>query len=329
MRIGVNPQKSNIQELSHKRHRVILPFWIPNVIDSYFKNQPEVLYWCLKSLTETINPDNTAITLINNNSCAEASQVAEAFVEKGVIDKYVVLNQNRGKLDPLLTEAKGAYEEFITLADADFLFYQGWEDAVIDVFTSFSRAGVVTCYPCPHLSFHYNSAWVWNMQRRTGKVVSCEDLKMVEQGFGNKEGAGVFSGLGVKREVEWRELQYYLEKGDVKACIGATHALATMKRDIIRKIPDKKVKYIFKNGYEHEYLDFVPERLGYYRLSTTRCLAYHLGNSVPDEVVSSHGVAERTQKSFPIYKPRTWFINRIIYPLANPILRFVRKYRLI
>ncbi|TCO06854.1 glycosyltransferase family A protein [Natronoflexus pectinivorans] len=329
MRIGVNPQKSNIQELSHKRHRVILPFWIPNVIDSYFKNQPEVLHWCLKSLTETINPETTAITLINNNSCDEASQIAESFVKKGVIDKYVVLNENRGKLEAIISEARASYEEYITFSDADFLFYSGWEDAVIDVFNNFLRAGVVTCYPCPHLTFHYNSAWIWSRKRQCGKVVADEDLEMVEMGFGNEKGAGVFSGLGIKRDVEWREMQYFLNNDGNNACVGATHALATMKRDIIKNFPDKKVKYVFKNGYEHDYIDFVPERLGYYRLSTTRCLAYHLGNSVPDEVVSNHKVAERTQKSFPEYKPRCIFLNRLLYYILNPAVRFVRKYRLI
>ncbi len=325
MRIGTNPQKEKIETLVHKRHRVILPFWIPNVDDEYFKNQPEVLYWCLKSLTETINPYETNVTLINNNSCNEASVVAEEFVKNGLIDKYVVRNGNRGKLEVILAEARSSYEDYITISDADFLFFNGWEDANIEVFETFSSAGLVTCYPCPNLATYYNSAWLWSLKRRAGKIVTDHELNLVEKGLGNTPENGIFTGLGVKRKTMWRQKQYYLKSGNFKACLGATHALATIKRDIIQFLPLKKVEYVFKNGYEHDYLDFKVERMGYYRLSTIKCYAYHMGNSIPIELTSNYQTGIITQKVFPDYKPRNEFLNGLLYRLSALIMSLFRK----
>lgn len=329
MRVGNNPQKSNITELRHKTHRVILPFWIPNVSDDYFKEQPQVLYWCLKSLTSTINPEKTNITLINNSSCAEASEIAEQFVKQGLIDKYVVRNENRGKLEVVLAEARASFEDYITIADADFLFFQGWEEAVIEIFEASKRAGVVSCYPCPNLATYYNSAWLWNAKIKSGKVIPDSELDLVELGLGNIVGKGIFSGIGVKRKSTWRENQYYIKNKSVTACMGATHALATFKRDIIQKLPFKKVEFVFKNGYEYNYIDFIVEQLGYYRLSTVKCHAYHMGNTLPLDMIQAHKTGVVTQKEFPKYKSRNVFFNKLVYLPTSFIMGIIRKYGLL
>lgn len=325
MRVGTNPQKANVTELMHKKHRVILPFWIPNIVDDYFKNQPEVLYWCLKSLTDTINPDHTNITLINNNSCVEATAVADDFVKQGLIDKYVVRAENRGKLEAILAEARASFEDYITIADADFLFFSGWEDANIELFEAFKRAGVVTCYPCPNLATYYNSAWIWSLSRRAGKIVADDDLNLVERGLGNSLENGIFTGLGVKRKETWRQKQYYLENGTRKACLGATHALATMKRDIIQNLPFKKVEFVFKNGYEYNYIDFKVERMGYYRLSTPKCYAYHMGNNIPRSLIEKYQIGDVTEKVFPDFNHRNNFFNGLLYHLSAFLMSFMRK----
>ena len=89
---------------------------------SQSRYQRSVLRLCLQSLTETVDLSKTNITLINNHSCLSASLVAQEFVTKGVIDKYVIRNENRGKLENVLAEARASYEEYITICDADFLF---------------------------------------------------------------------------------------------------------------------------------------------------------------------------------------------------------------
>ncbi len=328
MRIGENPLKSNIQNLKHKQHRVILPFWIPNMEEDYFKNQHEVLKRCLDSLTATIDTETTNITLINNNSCRAASEVAESFVAKGLIDKYVVRSENRGKLEPILAESRAAYEDYITIADADFLFFEGWEYAMARVFTDFPRAGVVTCYPCANLAFKHNTQWVATSPWRTGKVVAEEEMNLVDKGLGHAAGHGIYTGKGVRKKTSWSSMQYYLQKGDHRVCLGAVHALATMKRDIFQQLPILKIPFVFKNGYEETYLDYFSDRLGYYRLSTTHCYAYHMGNTLPGDL-PSRAALPTGQVSFPAYKNRSFWLNWFNFTWINPLVRLMRRLKVV
>jgi len=328
MRIGENPLKSTVNNLKHKQHRIIVPFWIPNVKDPYFRHQADVLRLCLNSLVATIDVESTNITLINNNSCREASEVAEWFVESGHIDKYVVRKENRGKLEVVLSEARAAYEDYITLADADFLFFEGWEYAVAKVFSDFSKAGVVSCYPCPNLAFNHNTQWVLSSCWRIGKVVPNEELDLVDKGLGHTSGQGIYSGKGVRRKRTWSSSQYYLKKGENRVCLGAVHALATMKRDIFISLPLKKIPFVFKNGYEETYLDYFSDQLGYFRLSTPYCYAYHMGNTLPGDLPSRSFLA-KGQVNFPKYSNRSVFFNALRFLFFNPLVRLIRKFNLI
>jgi hypothetical protein len=40
----------------------------------------------------------------------------------------------------------------------------------------------------------------------------------------------------------------------------------------------------FKNGYEDQFIDILAEKKGYYRLSTVRTFAYHMGTAIDDEI---------------------------------------------
>lgn len=329
MRIGTNPLKNNVLSLGHKKHRVILPFWIPNVDDDYFKNQPEVLKWCLKSLTETIDPAQTNITLVNNNSCREASAVAMEFVGNGLIDKYVVRSDNRGKLENVLAEARASYEEFVTICDADFLFFPGWENAVAKIMDEFPYAGMVTCFPAAHLAYSFNSNMLCAKLHK-GKVVADKDIDDFEIGIGHAVGSGLYSRPGIKRNHSWRQFQYYVRRNSTTAVVGAVHALATYRRNVVDAFNRHRVEHVFRNGYEHEYIDFAAERQGYMRLSSPVGFAYHMGNTVPAEKIEAF---EKGNKSAGI--PR-WPSNkrnfgalaaRFFWPFTHLVFRILRKYR--
>jgi len=329
MRIGTNPEKIKLTKLIHKPHRIIIPFWIPNATDDYFKYQPEVLRLCLQSLIDSVNFSRTNITLINNNSCPEATEIAEEFVKKGFIDKYIKQVENRGKLEVLLAEARGASEEYITISDSDFLFYKGWEETVIQIFNKFKRAGVVTSYPVPNHAFAYNARWVFSSRWKSGSIVDKKEMDLVNHGLGNKE-LGIYSSLGVRKKLPWYEKQYFLEKDGVKVCIGAIHALATMKRDIFKQLPFKKIEYVFKQAAEEEYMDYFSNLLGYYRLSTPICWAYHMGNTIPDiEIINKRIDNQIHSLSFPPYKKRNLWWNKKITFVQILIVRALRKFKLI
>jgi hypothetical protein len=333
MRIGSNPEKAKATSLEHKSHRVILPFWIPNTHDDYFKQQPLVLRHCLQSLCDTIHHQHTNITLVNNNSCPEAAAIAEEFVGKGLIDKYVVRSQNRGKLENVLAEARASYEDFVTICDADFLFFDGWEKAVRDTFRNFPLAGMVTCFPAAHLAYSFNSNMIW-VPKFKGKIVDDHCIDEFEQGIGHQVDKGLYSKTGIKRKTSWRQQQYYLKdnKGNV-ALLGAVHALATYRRSVIDAFNRQKVDYVFKNGYEHHYIDFAVEKTGYLRMSSPKGYAYHLGNTVPADVIQKHKASGNLQM-----KADDWHIPakntrvncfKFLFVFTSICYRLLRKYNLV
>lgn len=157
MRDGVNPIKFSDLKNTLKPHRIVVVFYIPNSEDDYFKELDLVLDKCLESIVNTINPNTTNITLINNNSSEKVNVIVEKYSKH--IDKYVTYNENKGKVYAVLNEVRAVYEPYVTITDADVLFYSGWEQAVFDVFNNVPNAGVVSPMPLPYLTLDKNKNW--------------------------------------------------------------------------------------------------------------------------------------------------------------------------
>ncbi|RXG12331.1 glycosyltransferase family A protein [Leeuwenhoekiella aestuarii] len=272
MRNGVNPEKFKNEVLPVFLHRVIVPVHIPNLIDEYYSNQYAVFKQFLGELIKTINPQTTAITLINNNSCNEIAELIEKWCL--AIDKLVVYKENRGKVFPILQEARTAAEPFVTIADADVLFYPGWEQAVFQVFASCAKAGVVAPLPSPALAFYENSSIFLGEYFSGGiayeKVMRDADAAIYLKGMGNDSLLN-----RAHKNHSWKDYQYVLK--DTNAIIGCGHFVATYRSSLF-KGTYKYPKLKFKNGLEREYIDRLSDHKGYYRLSTIETYAYHMGN---------------------------------------------------
>ncbi|MCC4214653.1 glycosyltransferase family A protein [Leeuwenhoekiella parthenopeia] len=302
MRNGVNPQKLKNEKLPLFLHRVIVPVYIPNLEDAYYRNHLEVFEKFLDQIIRTINLQTTAITLINNNSCAEIAGVIDKY--RSTIDKLVWYAENKGKVFPVLQEARSAAEPFITITDADVLFYEGWEQAVFKVFASCPKAGVVAPLPSPALAFYENTA-VFSDHYLSGginykKVMSDADAEHYLKGMGNEALLN-----RENRVFSWKEKQYFLK--DSHAIIGAGHFVATYRSSLF-KGTYKYPKLKFKNGLEREYIDMLSDQRGFYRLSTVETYAYHLGNILDESLPTfSRGVnrlePELIQKAFQNEKP--------------------------
>jgi hypothetical protein len=278
MRQGVNPEKFKGELNLKKQHRVVVVFYIPNLTEDYYCQALLVLDHCLNSLISTINHETTNITLINNNSTVEAENVVGKY--RGNIDKYVLYTENKGKVYAVIDEVRAVFEPFVTISDADVLFFKGWENAVFEVFQHYSKAGVVTPLPSPYGAFNHNSAVFFDAffsrRLRYDKVVSDEDIDLYLKGVNN------YDLINTPFKFNWKERQYYLA-GEVKAIIGANHFVATYKSNLFKHqstFPDVK----FANGYEGKFMDCLADERGMYRLSTIKSYAYHLGNQLDDVV---------------------------------------------
>lgn len=282
MRIGVNPEKFKNDTNIQKKHRVILVFFIPNVTEEYYLEALLILDRCLYSLFSTININYTAVTLINNNSCKDIDSVINKYINQ--VDKYIIHNENKGKVYSVMEEARSCYEEFITISDSDVLFLDNWQYETFNVFENFPQAGVVSPVPAGGLALNHNRSVFFDKylfrKIKHDKIVSDYECELYKSGLGNP---AILNRNN--RKYNWQQRQYYIENKKIKAVLGATHFVATYRKKIFsvnKSFPQLK----FINGYEDLFIDKPSDVLGYYRLSTLKHYSYHMGNRIDDFVTN-------------------------------------------
>lgn len=321
MRIGSNPEKEKARKLSYKRHRVIIPVYIPDDNHEYFENAVEVFQKCMHSLLQTIDSDKTAITVINNSSKKEITDIIQKLLYQKQIDKQVHYSENKGKVYAVLQEARSCYEEFVTICDADVFFYPNWQNEVINIFKTFKDIGVVGITPDANLAFYCNNSLFTNrfLSVKQGKVVEDKDFELFEEGI-NKPG------FFISKNKNWKQKQYYLEKDNVQAVIGAAHFASTYRSELFRKLPFQKPIFVFPGG-EKSFIDEPIDVLGYGRVSLTKAYAYHLGNSIPQWLMSEQNcisvlkdfeMQEKSVVTILPYSVKTFFvriIKRFLYKI--------------
>lgn len=292
MRVGENPEK-NAKKINKKYyHRVIVVFYISDNHE-YFLNLHNVLDNCLSSLLNTINHQTTAVTLVNNSSCSNVKSVLDKYSSK--IDKYVFYKENKGKVYAVLNEVRGTFESFVTISDADILFFDGWEKAVFNCFQLIPNAGVVSPMPLPYLTFHFNKS-VFGINSILGnikysKFVQDSDIDLYTRGTNLPSLV-----LRKNHKYNWKERQYHYKD----FVIGAYHVVSTYRIEQFRNTYDFPEK-VFENSYENFFIDNLSDKLGLYRLSTRDTYAYHIGNNL-DAIVHGHVITSKNHVTIKEFK---------------------------
>jgi hypothetical protein len=322
MRIGSNPEKDKFKKIHYKKHRVIIPVYIPNDEDSYFKDLFDVFKESISSLLKTISSNTTAITIINNSCKEEVTTFIDGLLAEKKIDKHVKLASNYGKVYTILSEARGAYEDYITIADADVFYFNEWEKEVFEIFSTSKKVGVVSPVPAPHLALYNNVSLFGSLFRKTkmANVVDLESFVLFEQGTNNPK---IFQ----DRKHVWKEKQYYIENNGIMACVGCGHFIATYK-NVFKKFPFIKPKFVFKNGAEDQFLDSQFDKLGYYRLSTLKAFAYHLGTTKPDWI-KEFNFNKHAKSSYNITSYKELKSNALVFRLKKQVFRVLKKVKMI
>lgn len=276
MRNGINPNKFNTIKNVLKEHRIIMVVHIPNETDEYYRESNLVFQKSLSSLINSIDLNNTNITLINNYSCEETELIIQKYLK--FIDKYVIYSENKGKVYALLNEVRGIYEPYVTLTDSDVIFSENWEKVVLEAIKQDANIGVITPIPMPQLSFYHNSNMVFNYIFRNEfiktKIVSDAEFELMVKNFNKKV-------EHLRTKIDWLNIQFqYKNNPDLIA--GSGHFCAIYRTDVLKKSNEfPSVK--FKNGYEEFFIDKLVDMNGYYRLSTTKNFVYHMGNNFEKE----------------------------------------------
>ncbi len=317
MRIGTNPEKENARKLIYKKHRIIIPVYIPETNHDYFQDAKTVFQKCVKSLLESIDIDKTAITIINNSCSKEVTDYIRGLLRDDIIDKHIEYAENKGKVYAVLQEARAIYEEFVTICDSDILFFPNWQNEVISVFSSFKNIGVVGITPDANLAFYCNNSLFATqmLSVKLGSIVSGHDFDLFEKGVNNKN---IF--VGKKRN--WRQNQYYFENGKKKVIIGAAHFASTYRSMLFRNIHFEKPLFVFPGG-EYKFIDEPIDKLGYFRVSLSTAFGYHMGNSLL-EIPEFDSSGKQALNEIHIKDKSDYII--LPYNIKGLIVRFLKRW---
>lgn len=272
MRIGNNPYKDQISTKSEFLHQVIIPVYVPN-FEGYFKDSFEILKICLQSLFNTTH-SKTFITIVNNGSCNEIKIYLDTLLSNNKIHEIIHTN-NVGKINAVLKGLVGNTIELVTISDADVMFLPNWQQQTSTIFDKVAKVGVVGIVPQFSMYKTHSSNLIFdNFFNSKLKFFPVE----------NKEAMVAFyDSIGWDRNYNQDYLKYVLclqiEK-ELHVLVGSGHFVATYKKSIFDII---KSNNPYKLGGDSEYyLDTIPLKNGYWRVTTSNNFAYHLGNTLED-----------------------------------------------
>lgn len=267
MRIGNNPHKDEIIPQSDYLHQVVIPVYIPHQ-EEYFKDGLRILQLCLQSLLKTVH-SKTYITVVNNGSCKLVKEYLDKVYQDGQIQE-LIHTENIGKLNAVLKGLAGNSIELVTITDADVLFLDNWQEATTKVFRALPKAGVVGIVPqfcmyknkCGNILFDN----LFNKKLKFIPIQSSEGL------------IRFYDSIGWDRSYNKDYLEYGLGlvHNDIKVFVGSGHFVATYKKQMFQEM---KSYFNYKLGGDSEnYLDTLPLKYDYWRVTTYDNYAYHMGN---------------------------------------------------
>ncbi len=295
MRVGTNPEKNKKIEDQYY-HRIIVPVYIPH-FDGYFKHSFDVLKLCLESILKTIH-SRTVITIYNNSSHPEVvSYLEHLYTSHKSIDQLFHSKVNVGKINAILAAAKGNREALITVADADVLFLNGWQEAVEQIFVGFPEAGMVSPVPNPRLFKSYNANnWYYGIFKGKLAFETVQNPDAIEK---------FFESLNTNNKPLQIHLKKYLvlenNLKNTKGVMGCGHFVATLRREVFDKGPQSPATESLGPLSVQTYIDKANENLGFLRLATLNNYAFHMGNTSEDWMVECFQKL-KINTSYPVYK---------------------------
>ena len=318
MRVGNNPNNEQIIDDNSAFHRVIIPVYIPSETD-YFKDAWRVFEYCLFSLLKT-SMSPLKVSVISNGCCESVNEKLFALQKKGHIDELVIEKEGIGKINSVLKAVRTANERLITITDADVLFDQGWEDAVLDVFTNFPKAGSVC--PTPVFRKHFNltgNIWMKYLFSKKLRFRPVEDPEAMTR-FAKSIG---WPWLDDKFKDVYATLEL---KNGAKAMVGCSHFVATYKREVFKEIPEGNTNFKIRGDSELRYTDLPVLKRGGYRFSTTKNYAFHMGNIPEDWMIDKFDGLKAVEKLED--RPELHFLKKPTFGgmLSEKLFKFVISF---
>lgn len=312
MRKGINPQKQHSIAEAPYLQQVIIPVFIPHHTD-YFKDSFKILQLCITSLIKTVHPA-TFISIVNNGSCNDVRVYLQQLAEEGKVQE-VIHTSNIGKVNAVKKAFQGHNFPIITVADADVLFLNGWQEATTAVFTSFKKAGVVGIVPQFKMftSLSHNLLFDAFFSKKLR-------FTQVEEPAGMQK---FYKSVGWDDDYKKVYLQKHLTltaKNNTCAVVGAGHFVATYRQECLHLMPKEADTLKLASSSDKAAFDTPVLKAGGWRLTTCRNFAYHMGNVVEEWMQQT--VAALPDTPLPVPQP----LN--LSPLKGSRINYFIKSRL-
>lgn len=318
MRIGSNPRKNDKNKKVDYLHQLIIPVYIPNN-EGYFSDGFKILQLCLESLFKTVH-SKTFITIVNNGSCEEVVFYLNELYSNVFIHE-LIHTSNIGKNNAVLKGLKGHYFDYVTIADADVLFLNEWQDETMKVFNSFPKAGVVGIVP-QLKSFSYLCANVlfdkfFSKKLKFTKVINSEAMKHFYKSIGWDD--------DYNRDCLLFQLTIS-DNSDCKAVIGSGHFVATYKNAVLEQNLKIKIDEYISSKFDRLLFDVPVTKKGGWRLTTENNYAYHMGNVYEEWMRKElNDLKDESKRLIPLYSNSILTSNKISYFIKNRLfIKFIK-----
>ena len=230
---------------------------------------------------------------------------------------------NIGKNNAILKGIKGHNFKLITIADADVLFLNGWQDNTIKVFNEFPKVGVVGLVPQFKLykSLSYNVLYdnIFSKQLKFTQVKDPESMKLFYKSIGWKD----------NYNKDYLKLHLTItSKSSLEAVVGSGHFVATYKREALELNPKVALQEKLSPKQDRALLDIPVLKVGGWRLTTAQNYAYHMGNVYEDWVGNQMEDLTNEGNRQPLQLDHKKLnSNKVSYFFKNHLFRKLMQYK--
>jgi hypothetical protein len=276
MRLGENPAKFGASLPGPAPVTVATVTYIP-FQSGYFESSLDVLKLCLASLFAN-TPQPFDLLVFDNGSCPETINYLTDMAGCGLIQYLVLAEHNVGKLAAWNFMIGAAPGEYLAYADSDVYFHPGWLEEETRVLSAFQNTGMVSGMPAMHGFGLFTDS--------TLRLAEADPETTVERGqfmpdewimeWGQSLGQDPAAFLAHCREIE----QVRLTRHGVAAYAVAAHFQFLARLAALRQVlPLPANRPVGAESVLDEKLD----SQGFARLSTSRPVVAHLGNTLSTE----------------------------------------------
>ena len=285
-RIGQNPMKWD-SKIHHPSPTTITSVVFIPFLDGYWSEGLDVLKLSLESLLRN-TPRPFDLMVFDNGSCPEVQEYLLDSYNANQIQFLILSQHNVGKVGAWNFLFSAAPGEVIAFSDSDVLFLPGWLEASLEILEAFPEAGMITAHPARRGQPQFCSATLSGarndptVEMKSGDLIPREHIRAYAAGYGRT--------VEEVESIVENEPDVILKSSETSAFVSASHTQFLTTRKLLNRLLPFKVTMPLGPEDDHQ-MDAGVNDGGHWRLSTTKYLVHHLGNTVPQQIPGLEEIA--------------------------------------